>query len=77
MALPHTIPVNDHLLLLFGQLEKQSGRSIAHISGEKEKKLCVVVLLWTEILLHHTQNLGVVIKKIKKQKYSVVSRSSD
>ena len=63
LDLTHTIPVNDQLLLLFGQLEKQSGRSIAHISGENENMLCVVALalLRTEILLHHTQNLGVVI----------------
>ena len=36
----HTTPVNDQLPLLIGQLEKQSGRSIARISGGK--KLCVV-----------------------------------
>ena len=36
----HTTPVNDQLPLLIGQLEKQSGRSIARICGEK--KLCVV-----------------------------------
>ena len=36
----HTSPVNDQLPLLIGQLEKQSGRSIARIGGEK--KLCEV-----------------------------------
>ena len=37
----HTYPVIDQLPLLFGQLEKQSGISIAHISGEKGGKSCV------------------------------------
>ena len=35
----HTTPVNDQLPLLIGQLEKQSGRSIARVSGEKEKSV--------------------------------------
>ena len=48
----HTSPVNDQLPLLIGQLEKQSGRSIARIGGEKGKKLCVV--WWGCKLLHHT-----------------------
>ena len=43
---PHTTPVIDQLPLLFGQLEKQRGRSIARVSGEKGKKdeCCVVAL---------------------------------
>ena len=43
----HTTPVNDQLPLLIGQLEKQSGRSIARIGGEKGEKVVfgVVALL--------------------------------
>ena len=38
--------MNDQLPLLIGQLEKQSGRSIARIGGEKgEKVVCGVVAL--------------------------------
>ena len=45
LSCAHTIPVNDQLLF-FGQLEKQSGRSIARIGGEKSKKVvCGVVAL--------------------------------
>ena len=49
---PHTTPVIDQLPLLFGQLEKQSGRSIARVSGEKEKKVvCCMVALQSDATL--------------------------
>ena len=50
----------SQLPLLFGQLEKQSGRGIARVSGEKGKKLSV--FWWRCKLLSHCDAIWILLK---------------
>ena len=76
----HTIPVFEQLPLLFGQLKKQSGRSILFFLSHKmtTPMFCVLALLfsfWRKFCLHHKQNLGVVILWKRKKSSDTASET--
>ena len=76
-TLTHSIPVFEQLPLLFGQLKKQSGRSILFFFLAKWQHQGFVCwrccsLFQRKFCLHHTQNLGVVI--LWKRKKASIQR---
>ena len=80
----HTIPAIDQLPLLFGQLKKQSGRSIAFFSFSQNDNTGVLfvsaaVLFSTEILFtpHTKPRCCHFVRKKKKHRYGVGGGSSD